>query len=39
MEAASEWKRIITMLERYSIFQYLEWTKEEFAKIEELLNK
>lgn len=38
-EAASEWKRIIKMLERHNIPQYLEWPKEELAKIEELLNK
>jgi tetratricopeptide (TPR) repeat protein len=38
-EAASEWKRIIKMLERHNIPQYLEWPKEELAKIEVLLNK
>jgi tetratricopeptide (TPR) repeat protein len=38
-EAASEWKRIIKMLERHNIPQYLDWPKEELAKIEELLNK
>jgi tetratricopeptide (TPR) repeat protein len=38
-EAASEWKRIVKMLERHNVPQYLEWPKEELAKIEILLNK
>ena len=38
-EAASEWKRIIKMLEKHNIPQYLEWPKEELGKIEEQLNK
>ena len=38
-EAALEWKRIIKMLERHQIPQYLDWPKEELAKIEEEINK
>lgn len=38
-EAASEWKRIIKMLERHNNPQYLELPKEELAKIEKILNK
>lgn len=38
-EAASEWKRIINMLEKHHDPHCLEWPKEELAKIEKLLNK
>lgn len=38
-EAASEWKRIIEMLEKHNNPQYLKWPREELAKIEELLNE
>lgn len=37
-EAASEWKRIINMLEKHENPQYLEWPKKELAKIEKLFN-
>lgn len=38
-EAASEWKRIINMLEKHNNPHYLEWPREELVKIEELLKK
>ncbi|AUS95292.1 hypothetical protein CDQ84_09055 [Clostridium thermosuccinogenes] len=38
-EAASEWKRIINMLEKHHDPHYLEWPKEELAKIEAEIGK
>ncbi|NJD03641.1 MAG: hypothetical protein FIA99_13850 [Ruminiclostridium sp.] len=38
-EAASEWKRIINMLEKYHDPHHLEFPKEELAKIEAEINK
>lgn len=38
-EAASEWKRIIHMLEKHHDPHYLEWPKEELSKIEEQISK
>lgn len=37
-EAASEWRKIINLLKKHDVPQYLEWPKGELAKIEELLK-
>lgn len=38
-EAASEWKRIINMLQKHHVPQFLKWPEEELAKIEAEISK
>lgn len=38
-EAASEWEKIINLLKKHDNPQFLDWPKEELAKIQKLLNK
>lgn len=38
-EAAAEWKKIIDVLEKHHDPKYLQWPKEELAKIEARINK
>lgn len=38
-DAASEWRKIIKLLEKHNTPQFLEWPKEELGKIEGLLTR